>query len=153
MIRDLGQRRTVLLSTHILSEVEVICPRVIIISDGRIVGDDRTERLTSRLDTSDRFLVQARGLGEAMRRALQELPGVRRVVWQEKAGGEGVQSFLVEGAKDAGLREKALEGLRQHDWPLVQFERCAPTLEDVFATLTKTADVVGHESPADGSKA
>jgi ABC-2 type transport system ATP-binding protein len=74
MIRDLGQRRTVLLSTHILSEVEMICPRVIIISDGRIVAEDRTEDLTRRL---------------------------------------GV-----------------------------------PSLEDVFAKLTKTADVVGHREPA-----
>jgi len=49
MIRDLGQRRTVLLSTHILSEVEMICPRVIIISGGRIVAEDRTANLKSRL--------------------------------------------------------------------------------------------------------
>jgi ABC-2 type transport system ATP-binding protein len=49
MIKDLGQRRTVLLSTHILSEVEMICPRVLIISNGRIVAQDTTEKLKARL--------------------------------------------------------------------------------------------------------
>jgi len=52
MIRDLGRRRTVLLSTHILSEVEMICPRVIIISGGRIVAEDDTADLTRRLGPS-----------------------------------------------------------------------------------------------------
>jgi len=52
MIKDLGRRRTVLLSTHILSEVEMICPRVLIISGGRIVAEDKTENLKSRMGAS-----------------------------------------------------------------------------------------------------
>ncbi|MBM4036763.1 MAG: ABC transporter ATP-binding protein [Planctomycetes bacterium] len=52
MIRDLGERRTVLLSTHILSEVEMICPRVLIISGGRIVAEDKTENLKARMGGS-----------------------------------------------------------------------------------------------------
>ena len=148
MIRDLGERRTVLLSTHILSEVEMICPRVIIISEGRIVAEDRTENLTRDLDTSDRFLVQAAGPGKAIRGALGALPGVQRVVWEEKGGDGEVNGFVVEGAKEAGIREKILAALAEGQWPLVQLAVRAPTLEDVFVNKTQTADVVGHKAPA-----
>ena len=148
MIRDLGRRRTVLLSTHILSEVEMICPRVIIISEGRIVAEDRTENLTRDLDTADRFFVQTRGPGDAIRAAFGGLPGVARVVWEERDGEGGINGFLVEGAKDAGIREKLLETLSQNAWPLVQLAVRAPTLEDVFVNRTQTADVVGHEARA-----
>jgi len=148
MIRELGQRRTVLLSTHILSEVGMICPRVLIISDGRIVAEDRTEDLTRRLDTSDRLVVHAQGPGRAIQGMLEGLPSVREVVWEEKDGDGGVNGFLVEGDKGAGIREKILAGLKEHGWPLVELSVRAPTLEDVFVTLTKTADVVGHKVAA-----
>ncbi|MFW6108395.1 MAG: ABC transporter ATP-binding protein [bacterium] len=141
MIRNLGQRRTVLLSTHVLSEVEQICPRVVIISDGRIVADDRTERLTRQLDTADRLFVQTVGPGKAIRAALGGIAGVSRVVWEERDGEGGRNGFLVEAAKDAGLREKVLAALREHDWPLLQLAAREPTLEDVFAQRTQTADV------------
>ena len=148
MVKSLGERRTVLLSTHILSEVEMICPRVIIISEGRIVAEDRTENLTRSLDTSDRYFVQTRGSGEAIRAALGSLPGVSRVDWQEKDAEGGLNGFLVDGAKDAGVREKVLATLTENDWPLVQLAVRAPTLEDVFVNRTQTADVVGHEAQA-----
>ncbi len=141
MVRELGERRTVLLSTHILSEVEQICPRVIIISDGRIVEQGRTEELTRALDTCDRLALQTVGSGHAIRTALADIPGVTRVVWEERNDAEGPQGFLVEAARDAGLREKVLAVVRERGWPLVQLAERKPTLEDVFVQRTRTADV------------
>ena len=141
MVRELGERRTVLLSTHILSEVEQICPRVIIISDGRIVEQGRTEELTRALDTCDRLALQTVGPGHAIRTALADIPGVTRVVWEERNDAEGPQGFLVEAARDAGLREKVLAVVRERGWPLVQLAERKPTLEDVFVQRTRTADV------------
>ena len=141
MLRELGERRTVLLSTHILSEVEQTCPRVIIISDGRIVEQGRTEELTRALDTADRLALQTVGPGHAIRTALADIPGVTRVVWEARDDAEGPQAFLVEAARDAGLREKILAVVREHGWPLVQVAERKPTLEDVFAQRTRSADV------------
>ena len=154
MIRTLGRERTVLLSTQILSEVEMVCPRVIIISDGRIVADDRTENLTRGLEALERFYVEAVGPGAAMRDALAELPGVRSVAfaWQQRDAQAGTSGFQVVGARDVGLRERLLAALKEHDWPLKQLAERLPTLEDVFVALTRTADVVGHEAPADASE-
>ena len=148
MVRELGQRRTVLLSTHILSEVEQICPRVVIISDGRIVADDGTARLTGELDTDDRLFVQAVGPGKAIRKALGAIPGVQRLVWEQRDGEGGCNGFLAQAGKDVGLRETVLEALREGGWPLVQLAVRAPTLEDVFLLRTRTADVA-EASPAE----
>jgi len=146
MLRELGERRTVLLSTHILSEVEQICPRIIIISGGRIVEQGRTEDLTRALDTADRLALQTVGPGNAIRTALADIPGVTRVVWEERGGAEGPQGFLVEAARGAGLREKVIAVVRERGWPLVQLAERKPTLEDVFVQRTRTADV-GEGAP------
>ena len=148
MIRELGERRTVLLSTHILSEVEMICPRVIIISDGRIVADQGTAELTRELDTSDRLFVQTAGPGRDVRTALGAIPGLSQIAWEEHDGEGGLNGFLIEAAKDVGLREKVVEVLRANGWPLVQLAVRAPTLEDVFVRRTRTADVAEAAEPA-----
>ncbi len=151
MIKELGERRTVLLSTHILSEVEMICPRVLIISQGRIVAEDRTADLTRKLDKRERFFVQARGPGEEIRSALQALPGVESVEWEERDG--EVNGFLVVGQKGSGLGEKIAGSLSERNWPLLQLAERAPRLEDVFVALTRTEDVIGHEAQAGGGEA
>lgn len=151
MIKDLGERRTVLLSTHILSEVEMVCPRVIIISQGRIVAEDRTEELTRKLDRWARYFVQSRGPGDDIRAMLEGLPGVERVEWEERDC--EVNGFLVVGARDSGLGEKIARGLRERNWPLLQLAERAPRLEDVFVALTRTEDVVGHEREEGGGEA
>ncbi len=76
LIRELGDRHTILLSTHILPEVEAICGRVIIIARGRIAVDDRLEDL--RRESA--IVVEARGPADAIRAAIQTIPGVDRVV-------------------------------------------------------------------------
>ena len=148
MIRELGEQRTVLLSTHILSEVEMICPRVIIISDGRIVADQGTAELTRELDTSDRIFVQTAGPGKAIRKALGAIPGVSRLAWEERDGEDGLNAFVVEAAKPVGLRGKLVETLGANGWPLMQLALRAPTLEDVFVRRTRTADVADGPEPA-----
>ncbi|MFP4057600.1 MAG: ABC transporter ATP-binding protein [Candidatus Brocadiia bacterium] len=141
MIRELGQRRTVLLSTHILSEVELICPRVIVISGGRIVAQGRTEELTRGLQAGQRLRVAARGPAQAVRRALEALPGVQGVAAQEAEA--GACAFAVEGAEDAPLGESVVARLQEGGWPLLELSPQAPTLEDLFVSLTRTEDVVG----------
>ena len=154
MIRSLGRKRTVLLSTHILSEVEMVCPRVIIISGGRIVAQDRTDSLTRALVQHDRFLVEVRGPRAQVRRLLADLPGVRRVVPRD--GTDDTCSFQVEAMGDAGVREQILMAIGESDWSLVQLASRGPTLEDVFARLTRTDDVAPHapaaEPPTEGAR-
>ena len=76
LIRELGDRHTILLSTHILSEVEAVCGRVVIIARGRIAVDDRLDRMR----TESAIVLEARGPVESIRGVLETTPGVRRVV-------------------------------------------------------------------------
>ncbi|HET6845475.1 MAG TPA: ABC transporter ATP-binding protein, partial [Anaerolineales bacterium] len=82
LIRDMGKQRTVLLSTHILSEAQQICDRVLIINKGHIIAEDTPQNLQSRLVGSERASLRVRGDGDGLTRVLQKVKGVRHVAAQ-----------------------------------------------------------------------
>jgi ABC-2 type transport system ATP-binding protein len=126
LIRELGDRHTILLSTHILSEVEAVCSRVVIIARGRIALDDRLDRL----DTASTVVIEARGPAEAIRQSLQSAPGVERVTPTD--GEPGCPSFEVTTRGGADLREALGQRLAQGGWPLRRLDLRRVTLEDRF---------------------
>jgi ABC-2 type transport system ATP-binding protein len=126
LIRELGDRHTILLSTHILSEVEAVCSRVIIIARGAIAEDEHLDRLR----TESTIVLEARGPAEPIRAALQSAPGVVRV---NAAGRDGEYSaFEVEARDGADLREALGQRLVQNGWPLRRLDLSRVTLEDRF---------------------
>jgi ABC-2 type transport system ATP-binding protein len=126
LIRELGDRHTVLLSTHILPEVEAICGRVIIIARGRIAVDDRLENL--RRDTT--IVLEARGPAEAIGAAIQTLPGVERVRLDHEDGEHA--GFQVHTRGDRDLREAVCLKLTSNGWPLRQLDLRRSSLEERF---------------------
>ena len=122
LIRDLGRRHTIFLSTHIMSEVEAVCGRVLIINRGRLVLDEPADRDRA----AGGLIVEARGASEALRRSLEGLPGVERV---EEKSREGDWSRLEVHARGADLRETIAarlirdgHGLRRLDLPRSSLE-------------------------------
>src|SRR3954466_9945385 len=99
LIRELGAQHTILLSTHIMPEVEAVCGRVIIIERGKIAVDDTLENLR----TGSTIVVEARGSAESIRRALESSPGVERVTLAHQEGEYG--TFEVVAADGSDLRE------------------------------------------------
>ena len=132
LIRDLARRSTVLLSTHILSEVEAVCDRVIILLNGEIRAD---ARLADLARTGDVVLVLGERRPEAAAE-LRSLPGVRSVA--EVRGDDG-WTYRVRVAKGTDLRAAVYELARKRDWPLRELRRDARTLETVFNELTTAA--------------
>jgi ABC-2 type transport system ATP-binding protein len=126
LIRELGDRHTVLLSTHILPEVEAICGRVIIIARGRIAVDDRLENL--RRDTT--IVLEARGPAEAIGAAIKTLPGVERVRLDHEDGEHA--GFQVHTRGDRDLREAVCLKLTSNGWPLRQLDLRRSSLEERF---------------------
>ena len=126
LIRELGDRHTVLLSTHILPEVEAVCGRVIIIARGRIAVDDRLENL--RRGTT--IVLEARGPAEAMIAAIQTLPGVERVRLDHENGDH--VGFQVHTRGDSDLREAVCLKLTSNGWPLRQLDLRRSSLEERF---------------------
>ncbi len=126
LIRELGDRHTILLSTHIMSEVEAVCGRVIIIAQGRIAVDEAIDTL--RQDKT--ILVEARGPAEAMRKAILGVDGVEKV--QTTTSFDGLVAFEVQTRHSADLREAICQRLTSAGWPLRSLELRRSSLEERF---------------------
>ena len=135
LLRELGERHTLLLSTHIMSEVEAVCGRVLLIARGRIAIDDRLDRL--RTDAA--IVIQARGPEPAIRRALESARGVEHVT---AAGAvDGVASFEVRTEGDADLREELSARVVQNGWGLRMIDVRRSTLEERFVRAVSEAEI------------
>ena len=133
LIRSLGETATLLLSTHILPEVEVTCQRVTIINKGRIIAVDTPENLRQRLSGSPVIRVEIRGDGAAIEQALSQLPGVRRV---ERHGADSGGFHVLDVQSETDVREAIFQLAVQQRWVLRQLVQTQASLEDVFIQLT-----------------
>jgi ABC-2 type transport system ATP-binding protein len=134
MIRELGRERAVLLSTHILPEVDAVCDRVLIIDRGRIVGEGEPQELRRRLSRTPVLRVEIRGHVDAAREALAGVPGVASA---EVAEAEGVTRARLECAPGADPVEAVFQLAVEKGWILRELNREALSLEDVFVRLTR----------------
>ncbi|MBI1991877.1 MAG: ABC transporter ATP-binding protein [Candidatus Omnitrophica bacterium] len=134
LITSLGRSATILLSTHILPEVEMTCHRVAIIDKGRIVAVDTPQRLRQRLQGAQLVHVQLRGDAPAIEAALKEVAGVARVIPQGRTDGHA--NFEVQAATGADVREAIFRLAAERQWPLLHLSHSQASLEDVFIHLT-----------------
>jgi ABC-2 type transport system ATP-binding protein len=140
LIRELGDRHTILLSTHIMSEVEAVCGRVIIIARGRIAVDDQLEAI----QTDRAIVLEARGPADAIRKSLQAAPGVERV--SLRADEEGCVTFEIHARNGDDLREALAQRVVQNGWPLRRLDLKHATLEDRFI------QAVAHEAKTEAAQ-
>lgn len=133
LIHALRQRKTVLVSTHILSEARAACDRVLIIHQGAIVADGTPDMLSRQLSRSLRLLLELKASAPAAQEALSALAGVERAMLQKDEG--GISTFVVEsGAAD--VRESVYGLSVERRWPILQMTPETVSLEDVFKELT-----------------
>jgi ABC-2 type transport system ATP-binding protein len=135
LIADLAKRHTILLSTHILSEVEFTCRRVLIISGGKIVASDTPDSLRARISGQGRIVAEIRGPADAIAAALRALPSVTSVA-SEGAGEWG--RFTVACEKGADPRPAMFDAVVRGGWTLRELGLEVKSLEDIFITLTKS---------------
>lgn len=133
LIRRLAQRATILFSSHILSEVEALCDRAIILINGQVRADNRLADLEQ---TADAVLVLERR-ADGVERALRSLSGVRGIEPARTHG--GYPSYRVLGMGDVDLCPAIYDLARQGDWPLRELRRDVRTLETVFNQLATGA--------------
>src|SRR5213594_4421625 len=134
LIGALGKDRTVILSTHVLSEVQQTCSRLLIISRGKIVADGPVDQLIATAAGAVEIAVEASGEGVAQ--ALGKLPGVRRVTPGPSTGDSRVAVTLtVDGSRD--LRPEIFALAASRGWTLYELHRQAGSLEDLFQQLTQ----------------
>ena len=132
LIADLGRDRTVLLSTHVLSEVETMCGRLLIVNRGRLAADGPVSELVTRARGAARITVEARGDGVAA--AMRDLPGVASL---EESRGDGDRirvNVLADGSRD--LRQELFRLAVSRGWTLFELHEEAGSLEDLFRQIT-----------------
>lgn len=133
LIKEIGKEKTVMLSSHILKEVEATCDRILIINKGQIVADGSTEELRQRAAGSDRLLVQFKNAGDDVQASLSELSSVTDV----SAAEDGRQGWMVTSNPDMDSREEIFEHCVANNWVLTQMTPVESSLEDIFRELTE----------------
>jgi ABC-2 type transport system ATP-binding protein len=130
LIRDLGQERTIILSTHILPEVSEICGRILIINQGRIVAEGTPERLTARLQGAERIRLLVQGANEALRRKLAAIEGILSVEPLDASG------YEVQSALGMDVRPRLAAAVVDGGWGLLEMRPIGMSLEEIFLKLT-----------------
>lgn len=138
LIRNLGKHRTVLLSTHILPEVEMTCSRVIVINRGKIVASDSVDHIKQMRRGGGETIIEVKADPLAIQRELSSIADVERV--DVKSLQDGYVRAIVHPRSNQDLRENVSEKIRQHQWSLRELTRRAQSLEDVFVQLTTEDD-------------
>jgi ABC-2 type transport system ATP-binding protein len=136
LIGHLGQDRTVLLSTHVLSEVRDTCSRLLIINKGAIAADGSVEELAEQAGGAVQVLVEIEG--EQVEEGIGELEGVRDVVRRQSAG-DGRTALMVTAKVGRDLRPEIFGLARDRGWTLYELHQEARSLEDLFLQVTEDA--------------
>ena len=133
LIQDLGKEQTVVLSSHILPEVNMICERVLIINEGRIVAEDTPSNLAQRLQGVDQLQVEVGGPVQEVLAALRRVPGVNEVAHRYQ---QGRNIYIVQVQRGADLRDEISRAVVGNDWSLLSMQLVSMSLEDIFLRLT-----------------
>lgn len=135
LLRSLRQDHTILLSTHILHEVELTCDRVILLHQGKICAQDTPRNLTRQLRATSAVRVELKGAEGEAQKDLQALTGVRKVIPRSRRE-EGWETYVLRVESQSDVRESIMDLALRKGWKIRELHRQLPTLEDVFVEIT-----------------
>lgn len=135
LIKTLGKRHTVILSSHILPEVQAVCDRVIVINKGKIVADDTEENLSHNLSNDFRYIARIEGPEDEVTKILTGISGMKEVdSYGQKEN--GVFEYSLEAEPGTDIRRELFNRLADRNYPLLGLKTTELTLEDIFLRLT-----------------
>ena len=135
LIQELGKTHTVILSSHILSEVQAVCSQVLILSKGHLVAVGAPEQLAGMLDSGSRLHATVLGEGKAVLKAVGEIPGIRKVALESEADGQ--VTFTAESVDAADRRAEVSRALSRAGCTVLALAAESRTLEEIFLALTE----------------
>ena len=144
LIRELGKAHTVILSSHILSEVQAVCSQVLILAKGRLVAVGAPDELGEKLCSGSCLKATVLGNGQTVLKAVGSIPGIRKVELEGESDGQ--VTFTAESTDDTDRRAEVSRALSQAGCTVLALSAESKTLEDVFLALTEAQT---GESPAE----
>ena len=139
LIRGLGKKHTVILSTHILPEVQAICDRVIIINGGKIIANEKTADLNRVVGQSAKIKIKVAGPNREVLNMLRDLQGILKVESDGVREGD-TYSYLLETNPAIDVRKIIFNALAKNSWPMMGMENVEAELEDVFVKLIQSTE-------------
>lgn len=136
LIKKIGKEKTVIFSTHILSEVNAVCDRVIIINNGHIVGEGSPKELIKKAGVREIIYVKIKGQKDEVLNKLQEMENVEKVEVKDRESDE-VYGYEIEPKEGVDLREYLSMTVMNSGWSILEFNKKSVSLEDIFRELTK----------------
>ncbi|WP_294474871.1 ABC transporter ATP-binding protein [uncultured Ruminococcus sp.] len=142
LIRKLGKNHTVILSSHILSEVQAVCDRIVVINEGRVVANDTEENLSHKLTGDSKFICKIDGGKETVMRLLQKIDGVDKVYCDAEHKGH-ICDYRIEAKEGSEIRYDLFKVMAQNGFTILELKSAEMNLEDIFLKLT-----MGEQIPA-----
>ena len=137
LIKSLGEKHTVILSSHILSEVSAVCDHIFIISHGKLVASDTTENLKLRMTNTQQVELIVKAKKEEAENVLHEILDVESKVLENGAE-EGTTHILLKAKKDKDIREQVFYTFADAKLPILSMKTDEKSLEDIFLALTES---------------
>ncbi|MBP5303758.1 MAG: ATP-binding cassette domain-containing protein [Clostridia bacterium] len=137
LIKSLGKHHTVILSSHILSEVEAVCDRIIIINSGKLVANGTTAELAETYSKDHRIIIRVAGPEKEVKSVLATIANVEKIT----ANGEkepGVYEFIISPNAGADIRRDIFSRLADREWPILALKTNELSLEEIFVSLTQS---------------
>ncbi|MBO5447932.1 MAG: ATP-binding cassette domain-containing protein [Ruminococcus sp.] len=142
LIKKLGKNHTVILSSHILSEVQAVCDKIVVINEGKVVANDTEENLSMKLAGDHRLVCRIDGRKEDVLRALKKIDGVDKVVCDSERSGN-ICDYRIEAKEGTDIRYDIFNAMVENRWYLLGMKSSEMSLEDIFLKLT-----MGESIPA-----
>ena len=134
LLRTLAKDHTIILSTHILSEVQAVCDRIVVINEGKIIADQKTQELSQALGQSNRFRVKISGPNKEVLNLLRGIHSVTRVTQDGGRDGDAF-SYIVDYTGNVDIRKMMFRALAEKGWPIIAMEGVEVSLEDMFVKI------------------
>ena len=134
LITHLGRNHTVILSSHILSDVQAVCERVLVINRGKLIADGAPDDLSKQLVGANAMVVRVQGPERDVHKLIRTIPGVKQVTLLGKREKDAVE-FSVEVAKETDVRGEIFRRLAERNWPILMMQPNELTLEQIFVRL------------------
>lgn len=135
LIKGLGKKHTIVLSSHVLSEVSAVCERVIIINKGKIVASDTPENLSKQLQGANRLQIRIAAPEKQAIKIIRDIPGIISVQFQGERE-KGTSDLIVETGSELDVRKTVFNGVARSGYPILMMRPLDMSLEEIFLKVT-----------------
>lgn len=148
LVKDLSKNHTVILSSHILSEISAVCDRVIIINKGELVASDSPDNLSKRINPNTKLKIRIKGPEKDIYNRIKSIDGIKYASLN-KTTEKGAVELIIEANLDTDVREDIFAVCRDNDYPILLMQPVNKSLEDIFIEVTSQQKKEGETIVSD----